>query len=224
MADKKNLFWDMDGTIVHSGPMYPDIITAFCDYKQLPCDIEKIAHGYTQPLVHDMGWGIPLKDQPAMYREFEYYHVDQMKNHQNFIPALYENMETIIPELAKEYNLSIITLNTRIIAEAFLEQHGLLQYFPNRRTLCCAQERNYGLKPAADTIHCLINETKQELCNSIMIGDSSVDIQMAHAAGIPGIAVLWGLSSTEKVMAANPTIALSKPDQLPQAIKNIFNR
>jgi phosphoglycolate phosphatase-like HAD superfamily hydrolase len=188
----------------------------------LQCDVDRLIANYTDPVNNDLGWGIPPEEQPAMYNRQEKFHAEQIRLG-NFVPEIYPGLEKIIPELSEEYDLSLITVNTRMITNALLEKHDLIKYFPVRRTLCCTKERNYKAKPFPDALYCLINETNHDLDKTIMIGDSFHDIEMAHAAGVKSIAVLWGTYVPEKAIAAMPTMALRNTHELPAAVEKLLN-
>jgi phosphoglycolate phosphatase len=222
MSDRKLLIFDMDGTILNSLSIYPAMIEAFARQNNLKCDLEKMVSGWSDPLKKDLGWGISLEDQPAMCKKQELFHCEQAEQG-NFLPEVFPGLDKIIPELAEKYDLSLITVNLRSITKVFLEKNDLNRFFPVRRTLCCTRERGYQMKPSPDAFYCLINETGHDPAKTIMIGDSSHDIEMANAAGIKNIAVLWGITSSEKVLAVNPTIAIDRTADLPQAIEKVFS-
>lgn len=48
----------------------------------------------------------------------------------------------------------------------------------------------------------------------VMIGDSEVDIATAKAAGVPGIAVSWGLRALDVLVAAQPDVLAHTPAEL----------
>lgn len=224
MANKQHIFFDMDNTIIKSDMIYADMITEFCEKKGLACHPKKVAMGYTNPLMHDLGWNLPLHEQPAILRKMEKFHVEQMRVHGKYIPKIVPGMNEILLQLAKKYDMSLVTVNTRLVANEFLEQLSLSQYFIQKRTLCCTRDRGYGFKPSPDALHWIAKETNCDLNTSIVVGDSAVDINMAHAAGSASIAALWCSESHEILIETKPTLYLEDQYELPEAIDYIFNR
>lgn len=215
----------MDGTLVHSAPIYGEVIVAFSNEKGLPYDITKVVAGYARPLELDLGWGLRLEDQPKMLAAMMAYHADQMRNHRKFVPEVYPGLEKIIPELAEKYELSLITANTRILTEGFIAAHGWEKYFERRRTLCCANDRGYKIKPAPDALHCLYQENKAlAFENTVVIGDSAADILMAKNAGAKSIAALWGCDPAgyQKVIDTKPDRVVYETAELSKAIGLVF--
>ncbi|MDB5477796.1 MAG: putative haloacid dehydrogenase-like hydrolase [Alphaproteobacteria bacterium] len=222
MGLKKHIVFDLDGTIVDSHKIYQPMFQEFCTKMGLQCDLAKYITGYIDPVARDLGWGLPLAEQPAMNETLIAFHLEQMQQGR-FVPPLFPGMENIIPELAEKYDLSIITANTRKVATIFVDCNGLASFFSAKRSLCCARERNYRIKPSADALYCLISETGHELHHSIMIGDSPVDIGLANDAGIKSIAALWGGYAVDKLQAENPTVMLENIAELPQTVEALFS-
>ena len=50
----------------------------------------------------------------------------------------------------------------------------------------------------------------------VLVGDSEIDVATARAAGMPGIAVTWGLRDAEALASARPDYTVSTPEQLVQ--------
>lgn len=49
---------------------------------------------------------------------------------------------------------------------------------------------------------------------SVLIGDSPVDVATGRAAGVPVVAVTWGLVRPEALRAAGATVLVDRPEQL----------
>lgn len=52
----------------------------------------------------------------------------------------------------------------------------------------------------------------------LYVGDTSVDMQTAHNAGVPAVAVTWGFRSETELKACNPTYLIHKPEQILEII------
>lgn len=61
----------------------------------------------------------------------------------------------------------------------------------------------FPLKPSADVVNYIIGKAGIEKSNAIMVGDSDIDIQTAHNAGIPVIAVSWGFRPRHELTQAD---------------------
>jgi phosphoglycolate phosphatase len=72
-------------------------------------------------------------------------------------------------------------------ARATMERHGIAEYFVTVQTA----DRCPG-KPNPEMIRRALSETGTAPVNTVMIGDTTFDMEMARAAGVPAIGVAWG--------------------------------
>ena len=59
-------------------------------------------------------------------------------------------------------------------------------------------------KPHPDLLHAIMKATGTE--DLVMIGDTTYDLEMAHAAGVKAIGVTWGHHSAERLRAWAPVV------------------
>ena len=57
---------------------------------------------------------------------------------------------------------------------------------------------------------------------TVMIGDTNHDMEMARAAGVPAIGVAWGYHPPAELLAAGADLVLDQFDQLDAAIKTLL--
>jgi phosphoglycolate phosphatase len=72
----------------------------------------------------------------------------------------------------------------------------------------------FPLKPDAQLIEEIMQLGDATNSECVMVGDSAVDIQTAHNAGIASIAVSWGFRSMEELEQANPDHIATSVEQL----------
>jgi len=222
MPERKLIVFDFDGTLVDSQFIFDVALEDFSSGKSLSWDIKKMAVGYVDPLKYDLGWGVALKDQPAIFHDFNIFMNERFRTDPRYMPVLFEHADTVLQELKEDYDLCIITARARESLLATLAYYNLSELFPNYRSLCCATDRGYPIKPMPDAVHCLLNDTKHLIENIVIVGDTTADIGMANAAGAKSIAALWGVHPAEKLQSANPTVMLDSITGLPDAIRRVF--
>lgn len=106
--------------------------------------------------------------------------------------------------------LGIATGKTRRGLDAVLERHGL------QRRFVTLQTSDFGPgKPHPAMLERALAETGAEPADTVMIGDTTFDMDMARNAGIAGIAVSWGYHSVPELLAAGATALVERYDQLP---------
>ena len=69
-------------------------------------------------------------------------------------------------------------------------------------------------KPAPDTVIEALNQLGVSRQNAVYVGDSDVDIETAHNAGLPCISVLWGFRNRDFLLAHGATTLISSPTDL----------
>lgn len=70
---------------------------------------------------------------------------------------------------------------------------GLCQtYFGDRVKVAIGESQGIARKPAPDTVFRALKELQSDVGEAVYVGDSEVDIQTAHNAGLPCLSVSWG--------------------------------
>ena len=70
------------------------------------------------------------------------------------------------------------------------------------------------VKPAPDIIRAIAAETGCELSETVMAGDSNVDVETAHNAGIKCIGCVWGFRGEEELRKAGADHIARKPSDI----------
>jgi phosphoglycolate phosphatase len=221
---KKMVVFDFDGTLVDAHTQFVVGLKHFSEARGLPWDGDKMGAGYTNPAKFDLGWGVPLEQQTALLRELNEFYFGEITNHKRFLPILFDGAREAIQELAKDYDLSIVTARDRKSLQIVLDHYELTPYFPDFRSLCCARDRGYDIKPAPDAMQCLLRDTGHAVEDSVVIGDTIADIAMANNAGAKSIAALWGVHARDRLASEKPTMMLENIRDLPQAVNELFNQ
>jgi phosphoglycolate phosphatase len=79
---------------------------------------------------------------------------------------------------------------------------------------------NHPSKPHPSMILTAMSETGVDAARTVMIGDTSYDIDMARAAEVNAIGVEWGYHPKSALLHANAVV--SRPDALYSAIHTIL--
>lgn len=73
-------------------------------------------------------------------------------------------------------------------------------------------------KPNPQGLLSVINELEVEPANVVYVGDSLVDIKVAHAAEVSSIGVTWGYQAKEELLKVKPYALIDTPEELLQFI------
>jgi len=115
---------------------------------------------------------------------------------------LYEGVREMLEELhARGARLAVATGKARRGLERALDATGLRRWFEATR---CADEG--FAKPHPDMLLMLLDVTGVEPARSVMVGDTTHDLELAANAGVDAVAVSYG-AHPEDLLATRPAVA-----------------
>ncbi len=128
---------------------------------------------------------------------------------------LFDNVLEMLHELNKrpEFLLAIATGKSMDGTKRTLQAHKIIDYFSSLQT----PDNNFS-KPNPEMIYSAISVADVAKENTIMIGDTILDIRMAKSAKVKSIAVGWGYQSKQDLLQAGAT---SYVEQLGDLINTI---
>lgn len=139
--------------------------------------------------------GLEPKYYPRMVERYRYHYLTRDRE-----LTLFEGVREMLTDLAQRgYFLAVATGKSRVGLNRALDAANLLSVFDATR---CADET--FSKPHPAMLHELTRELGQDLRRTVMIGDTTHDLQMAINAGTSGIAVHYGAHSGSGLQALNP--------------------
>lgn len=102
---------------------------------------------------------------------------------------------------AQGFTLTIATSKFHASADALLRAAGLRDHF---RVLIGADQVTHP-KPHPETTELILGTLGIDAGRAVVIGDTTHDLRMAHAAGVRSIAVSYGVHRAEELRSADPT-------------------
>lgn len=132
---------------------------------------------------------------------------------------LYEGMRETIEGLAARGDvlLGIATGKSRRGLDAVLEREGLAQHFATLQTA----DTNAS-KPHPEMILTAMDETSVGPGDTVMIGDTTFDIEMALAAHVLPVGVGWGYHPPQELRAAGAGIVAANHRDLKAALERFL--
>lgn len=123
--------------------------------------------------------------------------------------TLFDGVKTMLDDLKNQnYLLAVATGKSRVGLNRAINETGLQGYFDASRT---ADET--WSKPHPAMLLELTEELGEPMNRTVMIGDTTHDLQMANNAGAAGIAVQYGAHSAAELQKLHPIYAAgSVPD------------
>jgi phosphoglycolate phosphatase len=192
------LVFDWDGTIIDSAATIVECIREASRELGLEVpDRERASHVIGLGLHDAMRIavpGLPAQRYPEFVASYRKHFLDRKDSMQ-----LFEGMRELLEELSKKHVLAIATGKSRRGLDRDLDFHNLKALFTASR---CADETNPKPHPAM-----LLEITEAlgvEPRASLMIGDTSHDLEMARAAGVDALAVTYGAHPEDGLRACEP--------------------
>lgn len=222
----KLIVFDVDGTFLNSQPMGDKIVLEYSRARGLPApDLEKIRHGYGDPHNHDFGWGVSREEQVKhMIASWEMVDEYSLSGKPEYTPPLYDGaMESLTHLKQTGYTLAIITSKPEKPLLHVLDMHKISHFFTTHRNADDISRRQQREKPHPDMLHCVMRELKFAPKDTVMIGDTTMDMRMGLSAGTHTIGVTWGAHPKHHLTDVGAHhIVETKFDDLPHTIKTIF--
>jgi phosphoglycolate phosphatase len=189
MAKKKFDFivFDWDGTLMDSTATIVKCIQASAKDLGLPIPDERSASYVIGLSLADAMQAVMPDVDPKYYpRMVERYRYHYLANDHEL--PLFSGVKELLTELSHDgYFLAVATGKSRVGLNRAMHAAGLLAMFDATR---CADET--FSKPHPAMLQELTRELGQEMRRTLMIGDTTHDLQMAANAGASAIAVEYG--------------------------------
>lgn len=112
--------------------------------------------------------------------------------------------------------LGVATGKSRSGLLQVLDHHGLTALFVSFQTA-----DRHPSKPHPSMLHEAMRETGSDPGETVMVGDTSFDMEMARAAGARAIGVAWGNHPPEVLEAAGAEVVLESFDQLLDCVRSV---
>ena len=127
---------------------------------------------------------------------------------------LYPGVRETLAELGgRGHLLGVATGKARRGLDLVLAHHGLRGLFVSLQTA-----DRHPSKPHPAMLEEAMRETGSERHETLMVGDTSFDVEMAGAAGVRAIGVAWGYHPAEALAHAGAEVVLEDMGQLLQIV------
>jgi phosphoglycolate phosphatase len=203
------IVFDWDGTLMDSTTTIVKCIQASAKDLGLPIpDNRTAAYVIGLGLMDAMQAvlpGVDPKFYPRMVERYRYHYLAQDQE-----LSLFEGAREMLTDLSQQgYFLAVATGKSRVGLNRALDTVKLLSLFDATR---CADET--FSKPHPAMLQELTRELGQDLKRTVMIGDTTHDLQMAINAGAAGVAVEYGAHGIPELHALNPLYSAQSIAQL----------
>jgi pyrophosphatase PpaX len=201
------ILFDLDGTLIDTSQLIIDSYQ-YTLKKHLNIEVpsSEIALTMGRPLVEILG-SYSQKQQAEMVRTYREYNEARHDAATSLIPGVMETLEALTEE---GITLGVVTGKRRQLAMRGMQLFGIDAYMQAIVT----PEDTMLHKPNPEPILKALELLEQSPEETIMVGDSPVDLQTAHSAGTLSAAVLWSVAPRKQLLAARPDFLLHQMTEL----------
>jgi phosphoglycolate phosphatase len=206
--------FDCDGTLVDSQYVITDSMQAAFRMRGLPPppgEAVKRIVGLSLPeaigRLYPEGAGPIIDSLVAAYKEAFIELRDGNDLHEPLFSGVVQTL-TLLEEAG--YLLGIATGKSRRGLHAVLDSHGLGKYFVTLQTADDAPG-----KPHPGMLQRAMTETGAQKDETVLIGDTVFDMEMARNAGVAAFGVSWGYHEVAELRSAGAHVVLDHLNELP---------
>jgi phosphoglycolate phosphatase len=204
------LIFDLDGTLIDSSEDLAISVNAMLRHAgraELDRDLIQSYVGNGAALLVRRAFGPDASDEAvadglAFFLKF--YRAHALEH-----TKLYPGVREVVGELATQHTLGVLTNKPERISVDILGALGIADWFVR----IYGGDRFDKKKPDPVGIETLMRNTGIGPAETMMIGDSNVDIETARNAGVRSCGVGWGFRP-DSFDACRPDILIQSPDEL----------
>lgn len=211
----KAILFDFDGTLANTAPGI--VLTMQKTFQEMGLPIptdEEVRHTIGLPLkkcVQTLG---QLSDKEAeegtaIYRKlFPVYEIE----HISIFPSVSETLSLLF---SQGIRMAICTSRNKFSLDSILQRYALENYF---ETILTADTHKLNPKPAPDMALVLMERLQVNASQTLVVGDTTFDIEMGNRAHCTTVAVTYGNHSRQQLLSANPTHIIDRFDQIVEIV------
>ena len=192
------IVFDWDGTLIDSAGTIAECIQRSAADMNLPVPTREQARHVIGLGLHDsLRIAVPqlrveqYAEFVALYRRHFLAREDTM--------SLFPGVTGLLEHLSADHRLAIATGKSRRGLDRALDALDMRKFFSASR---CADETNP--KPHPAMLLELMDELSAETADTLMIGDTSHDLEMARSAGVDALAVAYGAHAEGSLRSLGP--------------------
>ena len=202
------IIFDLDGTLIESKWDIATAVNFTLADLNLPERSQEEIFGFVGDGIKRLLRLAVGEENQARYEEalrvFRGHYLEHCLDHTRFYPGI----ETVLTHYA--HKLKAVATNKSLeYTTKILEGLGHHHF-----AYTVGGDNGYGLKPEPGMLLKIIDALKVDKDRTVLIGDSTNDINGGHNAGIKVCAVGYGMGNREKMAACNPDWFIEKPEEL----------
>lgn len=217
---KKLIIFDVDGTILNTlETISYNANKAMQDFNYQACDSsiyrKHLGNGsfmLIKGVLDDQGLNL---EQAQINQVVDKYHT-YYNTEVSYLTMAYEGVLELCKKLRKDNIVGLLSNKPDQTLQILLKDLDILHEFD----FAYGQRLGVEKKPDPKVIFDLMEEFGIDKENTIIIGDSEIDIKTGKNAGILNIAVSWGFREKEELIKLNPDLIFDSVEDLDKYLEN----
>jgi phosphoglycolate phosphatase len=202
------LIFDLDGTLIESKWDIATAVNLTLADLALPQRSQEEIFSFVGDGIKRLLRSAVGEENQSRYEEslrvFRGHYLAHCLDHTRFYPGI----ETVLTHFARKHK-AIATNKSLEYTTKIMAGLG-----PHHFAYTVGGDNGYGLKPEPGMLHKIMEELQVNQDRTVLIGDSTNDINGGHNAGIKVCAVGYGMGNREKMAACRPDWFIEKPEEL----------
>lgn len=223
MSDLKLVIFDLDGTLIDTVSLFIDSISSVFKGMGQPVPSEKRIRS-----ISGLGMQIGLRRIAPNLSEAEAVELIQLYRQEYLARATKSMQEGLFPGAIEalnslhgrdEFVMAVATGKPLVNTNRVLEAHKVKGLFTSIHT----PDTNIA-KPNPDMIITAMGIVDVAPSHTVMIGDTTHDMEMSVAAGVKALGVDWGYHQPDELNEAGADVIVSDFDQMITAIDSLLEQ
>ncbi|HVO57962.1 MAG TPA: HAD family hydrolase [Dongiaceae bacterium] len=205
----RGILFDWDGTLLNSHAADMSAYLAMFREMGIPWGLAELEEHYSP------NWYNVYRAAKLPRHKWKLADSSWRAHYQSYRPKLMPSARAVLAQLARKRPLGLVTSGDRERVHRQLRELRLWDRFAAR--VCSGDTRLR--KPHPAPLRLALRHMRLRPLDTVYIGDSPEDLQMARAAGVrAAIAVLGPFPTEKRLRAAKPDILLESIEELPRAL------
>ncbi len=209
--------FDLDGTLVNTLQDITDSLNYALQECGLPTLTEERVAAIVGHSIHYMCENAVPPDRIDMAEKVLPIYSARYKEHSLDKSRPYDGMIEALTRI-KQAGVTLAIVSNKPHADTVKVASQL--YPSGMFSLVLGRTEKFTVKPAPDSLYFVMDFLGFTPEESVYVGDSDVDVQFAHNAGMRCVSVNWGFRSVEEILAAGATCITGDPAKVPELVLN----
>lgn len=222
MTDTKLVIFDCDGTLVDSQHQIVHAMESAFSSLMLPIPTRQQIRGIIglslQEAINTLAGEMEPDTQSELRDNFRRAYQSTHAYDADRVEPLYPGVRTALEHLQSEgFLLAVATGNSMRGLERILAAHELKEHFISLQTADF-----HPSKPHPSMVHIAMSDAGAQPAQTVVIGDTTYDMQMARAAGVGALGISWGYHDSDDLHKAGAHAVVDDMNSLQKQIEAIL--